>query len=369
MDMPFWNSVTPPAPGEVPPSLPPAAGGVPPTVPVPAQPAEATPNQPDSVDFFTKLRTDPAMAQAMMMMGARLMQGPHAGQNQLGAFGDAAMLGLTAHNMMKENIRNQGIQEQELAMRQAESGAKVGHLQAQTGYLGAQQAEAEQKTAQEKELFPETKKKVAAEIRRLSAAGDVASAQALREQYRSDPKRLAQEWNLDMGRIQAATNASNAAAGASSAHAENTRQRTKAGEKLLEEGDLETVYTGHQATSGARGAQAKLAELKTYLQAAYPEMTEQELAQEMLKIQTDKKGGRTEALVKLQDSEDKAIRQWATEQLAAEAGYGKGPKGGKPAPAPGVELPPGVTMEDVRHTAKLRGLTEQQVLDALKKGK
>lgn len=318
------------------------------------------------MDFFTKLRTDPAMTQAMMMMGARLMQGPHYGQDQLGALGDAAMIGLTAHNMMKENIRNQGIQEQELAMRQAESGAKVGHLQAQTGYLGAQQAEAEQKTAQEKELFPETKKRLAAEIKRLNSAGDIAAAQALREQYRSDPKRLAQEWNLDMGKTQAQTSAANAAAGASSAQAANIRQKTKAGEQLLDEGDLETVYTGHQATSGARGAQAKLAELKTYLKAAYPDMTEQELAQEMLKIQTDKKGGRTEALVKLQDSEDKAIRKWATEQLASEAGYGKGPKGGKSAP---VELPPGVTMEDVRHTAKLRGMTEQQVLDALKKGK
>jgi hypothetical protein len=307
---------------------------------LPPSPAAVNPEivaqvqHPDAPDFFTKLRTDPAMTQAMLMMGARLMQGPRNGQDELGALGDAAMIGLTAHNFSKENERQAGIQNQELDLKKAESGAKVAASQANTAHTV-------QKTGQEKELFPEEQKKIAAEIKRLRSAGDKEGALALQAQWKADPKRMAEEWNADLGRTRAQTNASNASAANANASASYQGARAAAAGELLASGEAAAVL--HGTRGGAGAAKEKLAEIKTYLKAAHPEMTDQQIAQEVIGMQTGKKGEGVEMLVKLQDSEDKNIRKWASQQLAAMAGYKEGGvapvQAGAPAPARAA-LPP-----------------------------
>jgi hypothetical protein len=269
------------------------------------------------------------MTQAMLMMGARLMQGPRNGQDELGALGDAAMIGLTAHNFSRENERQAGIQGQELDLKKAESGARVAASQANTAHTV-------QTTEHEKLSFPETQKKVAAEIKRLQSSGKKEEALALQAEWKADPKRMAEAWNLDIAKDNAQINSSNASAENSRASASYQGARASAAGTLIAEGRDSEVL--HGVKGGASAAKEKLAEIKTYLKAAHPEMTDQQIAQEVISMQTGKKGEGVEMLVKLQDSEDKNIRKWASQQLAAKAGYKEGGvapvQAGAPARAP-----------------------------------
>ena len=102
------------------------------------QPEQGTPQEApqESGGFMDKLKTDPAFAQAAIMMGARLMQGPRQGQDALGAFGDAAMIGTQAYTFGKQNeVENQRAGERakvqnaqteaQTAVTQADTQAKV----------------------------------------------------------------------------------------------------------------------------------------------------------------------------------------------------------------------------------------------------
>ena len=106
---------------------PPEQPGVVPPAQVQAQvPPEAAPA---GGGFMDKLKNDQAFAQAAIMMGARLMQGPRAGQDVIGAFGDAAMIGTQAYAFGKQN---------ELENQRAGEKARVQNAQTEAQTAGTQ---------------------------------------------------------------------------------------------------------------------------------------------------------------------------------------------------------------------------------------
>lgn len=292
------------------PQMPEGSPLAPPPPPAPEMqlppPAQAAPQQqPAEPDFFAKLRSDPALSQAMLMAASRLMQGQRPGQSAAGMVGDALAIGATAHSMLQENARRAGLEERRVAQQERESTARVDALETETG--------------QKKALFPETQKKLAAEVRRLRAAGDKESALALIAEYNSDPERLAAKWDLDVRSAKAGISRDNAAASASAANAELITERGKAARALNENNDPNAVL--HGIHTGKNAAKQKLEELSTYVKQAHPEMSEQEVAQHVLEMQSTKRGEGVEMLTKLMDAEDAAVRKWATGQLAQKAGF------------------------------------------------
>lgn len=208
----------------------PDAGVPAPEVPMmpPQEPAMVT-QQPAQPGFMEKLRTDPALTQAMLLMGARLAQGRKPGQDDIGMLGDAAVLGMTAHNMIQHNVRQQGIQDQELAMKQGESTARIGQMEANT-------AEARQNTEQKAELFPDTKAKLAQEVKNLRTQGRIQEAQALIQEFNSDPGRLADKWKLDQSAAKAGIARDYSTAGLNADHAKLYREQAEHPEKFAGKG-------------------------------------------------------------------------------------------------------------------------------------
>lgn len=85
------------------------------STPVPQTTPGAAPQAPQEMGFFDKIRSDPAISQAMLLAASRVAQGQRPGQSAMGMFGDALTLGLTAHSMLKENERRAGLEERKVA--------------------------------------------------------------------------------------------------------------------------------------------------------------------------------------------------------------------------------------------------------------
>ena len=107
--------------------------------------------------FFDKLRTDPKLAQSMLMVGLRMMQGQRPGQDAMGMVGDAMIAGAAAHNMLKYNEGENARKDQELALKTQESGARVAQANATT-------AATQQATQQSAAQFPNMQAKLAQEV-------------------------------------------------------------------------------------------------------------------------------------------------------------------------------------------------------------
>ena len=105
----------------------------PPAVPAqlaqaPAQAQVPANQQQYEQDWLTKMRTDPAISQAMMFAASRLMQGQKPGQSQVGMLGDALAVGMTAHSMLTENERKAGLEERKVT---SEEQYKAAHTEGQ----------------------------------------------------------------------------------------------------------------------------------------------------------------------------------------------------------------------------------------------
>ena len=303
------------------------------------QPLAETP--PPEKGFTEKLRSDPAMLQSMMMAGARLMQGVRPGEAPMAAFGDALMIGNATHQMLSENQRKAELDAQEASRRNALSDANIGQAQAST-------AKTQQDTAQSAANFPETQKKLALEVKQLTAAGRRDEALAKINEFKSDPARMAQAWNLDLedkkaniSQSQAAAGASGASAEAARANAELTRTRAGAAGKLMEEGQYGSVLHGSPKV-GAGAAKDQLANLHVTLKAAYPEASEQEIAKMALDMSSSKKGETLESLKALLDYGTEEQRKYAQDRLYEQAAGGKSkpPAAAAAQPAGAVTLPP-----------------------------
>ena len=266
----------------------PAQGGVP-AVPagVMAAPAVQAPLQTPEPSFMEKLRSDPAMMQSMLMMGARLMQTSGYSQDPMKDIGDAVMIGNATHNMMKENEYANARADEEMRRRNALTDAQIGQSVANTERIT-------QETAQAAETFPETKKKLALEMKKLVTEGRWAEALALKEEFNSNPKRMAEAWDLDMAKDRASIAASGASAASSMSNVEFNRERTKGVKAensafetltnpLADERAVEAASRGlNKGKTDKTGAKAQQDAEEARIKRAHPDWTDQQVAEEAL---------------------------------------------------------------------------------------
>ena len=298
-----------------------------------APPQELPAPPPGQPSFIDKLRSDPAMLQSMLMVGARLMQGPRPGQDALGAIGDAVIVGSATHNMLKGN-------EQQAQLDAIEQDRKNRLAEAQIGQTNANTASTVQETSQKAAAFPETQKKVQEEIINLRRRNDLEGIKIIGERYKNEPARLAEEWGLDKKKTQASINASNASANSSNATADWTRTR-KADDVFETDqkqilADATGKYTAEQKAAarlalnkgnvdktGKSAATDKMAEMEAYLQAGNPEMSAPEVKKLVAKMfdPSGLKGEEFQTLKIMAESGDKDQQAFALDKLAEKVGY------------------------------------------------
>lgn len=266
------------------------------------------PQEQQQPGFFEKLRTNPALAQAALMMGARMMMGPKPGQDALGVLGESMMIGNHTFTMGKQN--------------EVENEQNAQRTDADTKRVKAVTAEVEQKTAQDAAAFPGLLEKTQADIVRLRAAGKVEEAKAIALAYQNDPKRLAEMYGLDVAKAKAEINLRGAQAGAASANADESRAGA---ERKRDEIKDPSKY---HSKPGGRGF--SIEEIK----AMYPEQANDPafIARKYQEFLLSAKGEDTNVLIKLTESDDKRVRKAATDELAKRHLPGFG---GTPAPATG----------------------------------
>ena len=272
---------------------------------------------PQEGGFFQKLQQDPAFAQSMIMMGSRLMQGPRRGQDEIGMWGEAALAGATVYSNQKAAAYDQRQQDAEIARRAAETNSRIEGQQAVT-------AGVRQKTDQEAQAFPETQKKVAEEIKRLRAAGRYDEAQAKLAEFRTDPRRMAEELQLDRQLTQAKIGQANASAGASSASAEASRAHAGLYKAQTENPEK---FRGN----AAGGKRDQMDSLQAYYKQAYPDLDDTAIAKKVLDHSLSMRGEEMQILRELSQSLDPKIAKDAQARLAQMVQLGK-----EQVPAPGA---------------------------------
>lgn len=231
--------------------------------------------------FFDKLRTDPKLAQSMLMVGTTLLSGPKPGQDPNGIWGNAIMAGALAHNMM--NLNEQANNRQE-----AESAARVEESQTRT-------AQSKQKMEQDAELFPTLKEKYQEEVKSAKARGDLDRVKYLGELWRTNPERLQQEFDSKLATDRAQRGSLGASAAASMALAgdrkfETEQKRILADPKSTPE-QKEAAQNALNHNKGPAGqAKDQIEMLYQQLRKIHPTKPEGDLRQKALDIQSSKKG-------------------------------------------------------------------------------
>lgn len=302
--------------------------------------------------FFDKLRTDPKMAQSMLIVGLRMMQGQRPGQDTMGMIGDAMMAGAAAHNMLKYNEGENARKDTELGLKVQESGARVAQANATT-------ADTRQRTQQSAELFPDMKAKLAQEVKNLRTQGKTAEANSLIQEAKAG--NIKTELDLENASRRANINQSNAAAGASAAQAryanagtqgrilENEARRTLSDRNATpedQEGATRVLNNGKSDKTVVRSQQNALKEL---IKEANPDWTPAQVAQEALNMGQTAKTNYLNVAQKVIDNPDgysadvvAAAKQVVSGSLQDQAKRGQPGKGAAPAGG-GVEyrLKPG----------------------------
>ena len=341
----FMMPVQPGVAGELPPGIPQQpVGVVPPQVQAPvAQVPVAAPagdyqqlmldegangDTPHGMGFFDKIRSDPKMTQAMLMMGTRMMQGNKPGQDDMGMIGEAMMAGATAHNMLSWNEKQDAQKAKEFELKSKGENARIAGM--------------EQETRQKAELFPNTKKKLELDLQNAQTDGERKKAEARIKEFEADPARMAEREGLETQRIQAQTTASNASAGASSAAAESSRATTSDKKRSAEMKEWAVSGTDEQKKQArdyftvddpaARATTVKQDQIRTLIKEANPQMTDQEVATATLEHMGTQKGERIIALKSIIDNGDDTARAAALEEMQGIVMKNK--KGAAPAAAP-----------------------------------
>lgn len=302
--------------------------------------------------FFDKLRTDPKMAQSMLMVGLRMMQGQRPGQDTMGMIGDAMMAGAAAHNMLRYNEGENARKDTELGLKVQESGARVAQANATT-------AATQQATQQSAAQFPNMQAKLAQEVKNLRTQGKTAEANSLIQEAKAG--NIKTELDLENASRRANINQSNAAAGASAAQARYADQGTQG--RILEnearltlvdrnatpedqEGATRVLNNGKSDKTVVRSQQNALKEL---IKEANPDWTPAQVAQEALNMGQTAKTNYLNVAQKVIDNPDgysadvvAAAKQVVSGSLQDQARRGQPGKGAAPAGG-GVEyrLKPG----------------------------
>lgn len=245
----------------------------------------ATGDTPGGMGFFDKIRSDPKMAQAMLMAGTRMMQGNKAGQDDLGMLGEAMMAGATAHNMLSYNEKQNALKQQELDMKQRESVARLGQL--------------EQETKFKAELQPMEVEKARELIAKYKTENKSAEAKALGDAIRNDPEMVRRTLDDQHNVSRANVNQSNSASASSGALAAERKQelawkRIVADPKATEEQKqaaregLQAGQVSGRGSSVSAGVQNR-ADLYKYYEGMNPGMSVAELNQKVLNHETTAK--------------------------------------------------------------------------------
>lgn len=374
-------------PGELPPGMPPAAVATPVPMPMPPQ-AQPLPQSAPAQDpmaqavqaaqpqvaqeegaegqgaggmgFFDKLRTDPKLSQAMMMVGLRMMQGQRPGQDAFGMVSDAMMAGATAHNMLSHNEQENARKDAEFGLKKEEAGVRMDNTRANT-------AQTQQNTEFKAQLQPEEIAKAKAEIVRLKAEGKSAEARAIGDGIRNDPEAVRRILNDQSMQSRAAAGASGASAAHSNAGTEKLRKDAKMREWSVsgtpeQKKQARDYFTVDDPTS--RASAGKQSQVEDLIRRANPELTDAQVAQQALELSSSQKGERIIALKALVDNGTDGQRAAALEELNAIV------LARKPGAAPKTGgLPPGVTEADIATTMQKHGMTREQVLARLNGGK
>ena len=224
-------------------------------------------------------------------------------------------------------------------------------------------ATSRQKREQEATLFPETQKQVAQEIRRARLQGDVAQADLLIKQWKSDPKRMAEDRELDNARTRAQTGQANAAAAASTASADNSKanaELTRA--KTTDPGKYQTNY------GGTAQAVQNRADVEKRIRAANPGIDDAEVNRRVLDYEKSAKVQDLQSTFFKFASDNgfdmsqpgEADKAWAAFQNGLAVAQGRGASA--PAPAAGKTA----SEADIAETMRANKMSRQEVLKALK---
>lgn len=382
-------------PGELPPMMPPPVGGqglqLPPAPPVPqpvqpqvspdpvaqavtaAQPEVAKEegmdgNSSKGVGFFDKLRTDPKLSQAMMMVGLRMMQGQRPGQDTMGMISDAMMAGATAHNMLTHNEQQQQQQDKEFALKKEQAQVNMDNTRATT-------AQTQQNTEFKAQLQPEELKKAKLEIARLKSDGDIAAARALGEAVKNDPELVRRQINDTHSQSMASINASNASAASSYASAGNLNETTRSKKKDAQMKEWAVSGTPEQKKQArdyftvddpaSRSNAVKQGQVEDLIRRANPDLTDNQVAQQALDLSTSQKGERIIALKALIDNGDDTQRTAALAELNSivlgkKLGVNTGAATGTPA---GAKI---ITEAQISSNMAKYGKTREETLAAAK---
>lgn len=315
--------------GELPPGMPPGAVATPvPMIPPPqAMPlppqgqapapdpmAAALPqvmqeegaqaNSPDGMGFFDKLRTDPKMSQAMMMVGLRMMQGQKPGQDAMGMVGDAMMAGATAHNMLKFNEGEQSRRDAEFGLKKEEAGVRMDQTRTST-------ARTQQDMDFKAQLQPDELAKAKELVLKYKQENQLDKLKMVGEGIRNDPENVRRMIAADLK--------------AKEAQAASANETTKSKKKDAQMKEWSATGTPEQKKQArdyftaddptARAAAGKQGQVEDLIRRSNPDLTDAQVAQQALDLSSSQKGERIIALKALIDNGDETQRTSALAEL------------------------------------------------------
>lgn len=186
----------------------------------PASPQEYEQRKAGWQTFLDRMQNDPQARMALMVGAARMMQGRKQGQSTGGAIADSIMMGMGADQMMDYNKAQAAIKEREMGMKEAESGARVESVKANT----ARTRQGTEFDAQEQPLKLE---KLQRDAKVSALKLRAAELEAVVQEYeaRNDPdgakrfKQAQDKVKAELARIQAQTQQASSGAAENSAQA------------------------------------------------------------------------------------------------------------------------------------------------------
>jgi hypothetical protein len=308
-------------------------------VPLAPLKTDATPQE--KLGFFEKLRTDPNLAQSVMMMGLNMMQGPRDGENFLGLAGRSGMLATQA----KQFLDQSSVDQQRQA---AESQSLIKSRDTQT-------ASTQQQIDQRAQEFPQTLRKLQLDIDNATTDGQRKRAEAKMKEFESDPARMAENLRLDQnvrkGQAASAFASANSANATAAEKKEATKMRQWAQSGTEEQQAAARRYFAvDDPTSNAMNNKNEF--LATQMKNLG--WDDKQIAQRLLEINdpTNAKGDVLNGLIFLANDEtDPTTKQGYMDKIRVivESGMTKNAGGAKPAgaasvapPAAGTALPAGV---------------------------
>lgn len=316
-----------------------------------------------------KFKTDPTYQLALLKFGTSLMQPVAPGQSAAGHVGQAVQGGADLLLQQQAAARRNQLAERQVQVLERAQGEKE-----KTGALTRE--EMTQRIEQNKKSYPKLIEKLDAEIARMESQGELDSAQAelAREKVRQYPTEI----EADLRRAKAAERAAGkpSSGEVTGRIFESTVKAMVKSEGITEDEARARLGAGFLGKASGKSAGVQNAEqfkrdwkiANPIKEGETPQAYEQRAAQAVLNYQTQKKSedymsqklefiNKNGILFKTIDEAEAKFDEYWT-------------KSGNPLPGADNAQPKGrteVSMEEVRATAKARGIDEKTLIEALKK--